>query len=425
MSTPYTAKLALIVLITAGGVAEVLNGLLGATETSASPGAIIRGLLTLVGIYFFLKLRSPHIKAALTLALAIALTASLLGLIREARYSVYFELNQISKLFFTPLFACAIAASYQKLDSNYPLLTLNALCTLGLIVALGILVSTLMGVQYATYGDYTFGNLGIMLSPNELGLCLFMANIIASFLFFYSHNWLYLLAMLILSAGSFLIASRIGIVGAITSPLLILSATGLVSIFRDRTITRANGLKVIVATLIISITTPIAINKILEEQYIVNKFLVFLESGSARGELQKTGVEILTNRPPIYSILGEGPSSFNYRVLDVFDKGSHGIGKRTEVDWIDVTGSYGVIISCLFYLGNAMLTFYFLFKAFVLNDKTSIPIGLCCALYLVHSIIAGHALMAPLPSTFISCFLAISMMQLYRVSADTTKGQGN
>ena len=74
-------------------------------------------------------------------------------------------------------------------------------------------------------------------------------------------------------------------------------------------------------------------------------------------------------------------------------------GQPVEVDYLDLMGNYGLIMTLIILMFPLLLFFKIFFKFMLNRDFRDLIFLICISLFLVHSTLAGHAIISPLVAT--------------------------
>jgi len=409
-------KLLLKTTLSIGIISDILNGVLAYKGINFSIGVILRGSLELVAFYIiFFKKRIPTIyKFFLSFLIVLFLLTELKALLINSDIYFFYDLSKFLKLLYIP--TQSILIYYILTNSTYSTSSiLNLLATIGFIESLAVVIPTFSGISVRTYEISNLGYRGILLSPNEISLSLIIAYAINIWLFIHSRSKLYYIFLLTIILALILCSTRTSLFGSFLVPLFVIIISVMFNRKKQPSKVKKNKFRILLLTVLMTSITYYTINFIMNNKYIYNKVLMFLDSLNARGELQETGLSILANYSIPDLLMGSTMSIF---FETVEKKGLFpiygGIGKNVEVDWIDILGGLGLIFLYLIY------TFYFIFlgisfkKFFLEKKKEHGLISFLLLAFLLHSLIAGHALMAPLPGNYIAPLIALVMVDSQR-----------
>ncbi|WP_169311145.1 O-antigen ligase family protein [Thermodesulfatator indicus] len=403
------AKLLVIALFIGGIITDIINGLLGTQELSLSVSAIFRGTIEIVGILviFLSRKISVRWKALIFVLILLFFLTQIYSFFSNYNVYLFFEISRFFKVLYIPVISMFIYVFLLRYK-NFRYLILNTLSLAGFIESLAIIFPFLLGYGKPTYTVTTIGSRGILLSPNEIALSLLIVEAITVWLFLYSKKKIYLLYFVSIVIGMIILATRTSILGSIVVPVIILFLALFCEFYCKRSLSyEFNSIRCIFFLFIVSVTSYNAYVNLLNNEYLIQKILYFLQYFNARGDLQEVGIEVLFNSSVCSILFGNTPSVFFFNVQKEGQFAYYSkIGKNVEVDWIDIWGCYGLIFLIVIYL----FYFYFLFastKKFLMGRKKEFGlITFLLSLFLAHSLLAGHALMAPLPGNYIAPLIA-------------------
>jgi hypothetical protein len=275
------------------------------------------------------------------------------------------------------------------------------------IIIIMLLLPITMQLQIYTYGDYAYGIKGFFQPGNDIGLALGLAifssgyrlvyikfNIFRLFLIFLAMYSLILLG----SRASLILLAGFGLT-MFTSSLLF-NTKGQSTTFKDK------KFKPIVSFCIFILVIGSLTHGYLIQQtynYQKEKINALTNGELPRQDLVQKGFIYLDSRSDIFNIFGEG----SVRYMQSIARGNPNEYYSTiEVDWIDSYGSYGVLFTFVIYC-FLFIVLLFSIKIIVASHLPLILFSSAALfLYISHSILAGHAIFSPTPSTFAAAYIA-------------------
>ena len=391
---------------------DVLNGIFGASESSLSFGSIIRGFVILLSLVLIVKNPWNLISLASVFLFSIIVLVIVVQLRQRENLNIYLEFSQLAKFLYIPFLSAAIAALLKY--SNYQGVELLLKFTVwpGAILALFVILPAVLGVGNTVYKYASLGNKGILMSQNDVGLGLLLALIIAVYLAL-TKGWVYFTHVCIIISALFFLGSRTGLVGATIA--LITMALGLTMFATVRRHHPPSIIKssVFSLTLLFFCIVPIFYYIVESSPYLMNKILNLRDPGGVRAELLIAGWNTIGNYSSGEVLFGRGYLGWIEGVRQSTDALGHSVlGRKTEIDWLDIFGSYG-LISLFCFLLCYFTVFFIAFKRVLFNrELVAFPCLFGLGVFITHGLLAGHAFMSPLPGTFVAPLIAIVCYKL-------------
>jgi hypothetical protein len=386
---------------------DVLNGIFGASETSQSFGSIIRGFVILLSLVLIIKDPYNLISLASVFLFSIILLVIVVQLGQQENLSIYVEVSQVAKFLYIPFLSAAIAVLLRY--SNYQGVELLLKFTVwgGAILALFVILPAVLGVGDTVYKYASLGNKGILMSQNDVGLGLLLALIIAVYLAS-TKGWFYFTHVCIIISALFFLGSRTGLVGAtiaLITMTLSLAMFATVHKHRPPSIIKSSIFSLV---LLFFCTVPIFYYIVESSPYLINKILNLRDPGGVRAELLVAGWNTIGNYSSGEILFGRGYLGWIEGVRQSTDALGHSIlGRKTEIDWLDIFGYYG-LVSLFCVLLCYFTAFFIAFKQVLFNrELVALPCLFGLGVFITHGLLAGHAFMSPLSGTFVAPLIAI------------------
>lgn len=256
-----------------------------------------------------------------------------------------------------------------------------------------------MGIEY-TASKYSFGAKSFFVAQNDIGLSMLIGFTMSLYLFFKSFSIRYFFMSAVIMAGLLGLSTRTGILGAIGVFGFLMVAI----MFYGKKSVQISHLYKGIIFLFFSVAAVFSVIKIIEfiseYNYMIKKFET-LAYEQPRQILFEAGTNRINNRHWIYNLFGEGTVHFREEV------GNNLIGMRTvsddgqpvEIDYLDLIGNYGLILSVFVLLFPVYLFFKISASFFIKREFSDLIFLICISLFLIHSFLAGHAMISPLVST--------------------------
>lgn len=378
--------------------------------------AMTRSIVLLMALVFIFFNRSRMPGAYILVVLLLFLLA-LPGVLYSvttttSNYARFYEVKELAKVLYGPvlilLFTLLLTKSWVSVAGVLKYIEFTAY-----FVGACLLAMQLGGLGFSE--EQGLWAKGFFSAQNDISHALVLCFAVAVFRNMMLPGPVRFACLCITAAALFLIGQRVALVGLALTPLLIFVSMifarsgdwkGHIKSLR---LSRAAMLlaTVIVLGLVYFFAYPQSLQRPLE------KFEANLAGYGQRVELYKIGLDQLEKRSTAAKLIGEGASSYqswNYKRYGL----KQGSGYRmVEMDWIDLYGAYGIGFVALVY--GLLITFIgmagYLFTRYRIPEAGLLFITL--GIYTLHSVIVGHALTAPMPSTIMAAGIAI-MLQLRR-----------
>jgi len=410
-------KFWLICIFPALFIADILYGgmdYLG-INLPVTPGIILRGLvllLSLIMILKYYKMSDRFVLIWLVMLVAFSIPGLVTGIVKTGSLS---DIQSLVKVLYGPFVILLVVVLIRKYRIGSDEI-IEYIAYSGYVLGLSLLLSQLLGIQKATYGDYAFGSTGIFYAQNDLTLALGLGLFAAMFRLLYDFT---LVRLVLISLSAFACLQ----IGTRSSLLLVLVASMLPVILvvmgdhtKTKRLTRAKRIfrwlmALSVSCLLLGLLSY-GVAKQSENTFQQGKLEQIQSGDLPRLYLITMGAIYLSQRDSLLNLTGEGQHSYAQGVGSIFS-GSSDYEKLVEVDFIDMYGSYGLIFTSIMYS-------YFIFllvaitKNFVWGSKKPIEglIALSLGVYLGQSVVAGHALTSPIPTTLIAGYIALYLTQI-------------
>lgn len=377
-------------------------------DTSVSPGELIRGsalIFALVMVLRNYRLINSKISFLFQCIYLLGLPSILAGAYVDGDLitDVFYLLRVFYGLVMISLFIILIKKYRIHQDDIFRYIEYSAY-----LVGISLFITQFSGViRTETYGYYAAGSTGIFYAQNDLTLTLGLALLAASYrlIYFFSPKRLLLTGISMFACVNIGTRGSLGVVLGCAIVCLILVIHGRV---------RGNNIHQRLKLTTFSIFIAVGFFMIFyyglmlqkETTYQIKKLEYIAQGNLPRSVLIQAAESHLDTRHQILNITGEGMTSFMWGVGRYFH-GATDAGKRVEVDYIDYYGAYGIVFTLgiyILYIGMALAA-----GKFFLLDR--IPqqglIAASLILYIAHSLLAGHALSSPIPTTLMAGYAGV------------------
>ena len=414
LSIPNTA---LLLLLPGLYIADVLYGFqrfLG-IQSGITPGTIIRGFAFIVCLFLVIA-NARRVDAFRLAYLYLLLWLMVLGIATSVAGNLswntfFFEIRTASKVLFGPtmaIFLCLLISRWRL--STDILIKYIECCFYLLGVALFAMQS--MNIGEATYGDYSSGSKGLFGPQNDISLTLSLSMVASIYRNLLHPSALRVLLTVLATFGFVGLGTRTSLLVAVAVPVLV---TLIVLCSNWRFTLPLAKFRLIFAMgplLAVLVVTAgyITIQQINQYDYQVRKYESLAEYNHPRERLIAAGREYLEGRDTGTALLGEGADRYRSGVYQHW-KGKSPTGKRiTEVDWLDLYGQYGFLFVAMLYIPLAGLILVAVLRWAWVRHPVDGLAATGLAIYFAHSILAGHALVSPIPSSLAASYAALIIM---------------
>lgn len=375
-----------------------------------SPGVLLRGLVFLIAIYSAVKWL-PSVNRRLyyfIIVLVFSVVPSILIVLFHSQ-SFFFDLSILSKTLYFPL----VTGLFVVLRSKYNIeddTVLRFVEYAAYMLGISLLFSQQVGIQNKTYASHSFGSVGIFSAQNDMTLAFGLAMLSAAYRLVFVRFSLIRLVFFAMSTFACIqigtrasLAVMLGIVFTIT----ILFVWGRIP-QKNKLSVVGLAKKIILSLLVVSLVTCVFIygfSKQQEFNYQQRKLEQLARGEIPRLRLLLAGTEYISTRPLLINLTGEGFSAFQRGVaLHTTENRER---RMVEIGWVDIFGSCGVMFTILI---HAFVLYVLLSTGCNFLIYRNLLHGLVAAatfLYLSNSIVAGHALVSPIPSTLSAAYFSI------------------
>lgn len=407
-----TKKLWLAALFPLLFVSDILYGGLDyyRIELPITPGVLLRGAVMLVAIYWSVKyhrLVGRVLWGWLLLLVLLVIPSLIVGVFHGQ--SPFFDLQFLFKVLYLPFTTALLVVLIKRYriccDDVLQFIEYSAY-----VLGISLLLSQLLGIQRATYGDYAFGNTGIFYAQNDMTLAFGLSLLAAAYrVVLVRFSWIRLGLMLLSVYACLQIGTRasLGVLVGVTLTILTM-------MFWGKGESVANGVfhRLVKKALVVlfgvwmAIMIIYGIGKQQEHNFQQKKLEELAQGNFPRLILVVAGASHMAKRSGIFNITGEGMDAFARGVANYYPTSEE--RRFVEVDWMDIFGASGIGFTVAIYL-FALKVLLGSVRRFAsgLRDPLYGLIGAATFLYTGHSGLAGHALTSPIPTTLMAGFFGI------------------
>ena len=384
-----------------------------------SPGIVLRGLVVAIAMYTVLTKRKIVGKGLFLWIIAAVTTASpamVLGLVYGQ--SFFYDLSSFSKVVYLPLVTGLFVVLVRRYRLDWDDV-LRFVEYAAYVLGLSLLLSQAMGLERRTYGDYAFGSTGIFYAQNDMTLALGLAILAGAYrLVEAPFSWLRLIFLGMSAFACIQIGTR--------ASLVVIAGTAVcvvIWVLWGRGIGRlkyfGSVIKWIISLLFVaamSVTLLYGWSRQQEFSYQQQKLQQIAEGKFPRLPLVEAGGQHISKRSALLNLFGEGADSFQRGVTRYYP--TYQERRMVEVDWMDIFGTYGLVFMVVIHLFVFLVLFKSIRRFVVQRDARYGLISAATLLYIGNSVLAGHALVSPIPSTLMAAYFAL----FFGVNPNLSKG---
>lgn len=392
-------------------LADILYGLLDyyGFSSPVSPGIFLRGFALFLAVTMILKYRyciPQHVFRWCLGTLLLTFPSIIYSFAVGCTYDIGRDILYILRAVYGPLMILLVII----LIRIYSISVQNFLAYIeGTAYLLGItlLISRNIGIERLTYGTYAYGDTGVFYAQNDLSLTFGLTLLAASYRVIEEFSITRCL-LLILSIWSCLqIGTKASAIVIVINALFIItlavwgetSSRGGWSHRQKKSFFPAfviSGIMIILSGYGFILQSQSSYQKEKIEKILINREL-------PRSMLITSGLYYFQKRALFLHVTGEGMVSYMSNLPAYLKNQQFTLKeKNVEVDFIDFIGAYGVFFSVIIHLFFFVLL-YVSFKSYIrTRDNIYGAIFVAVCMYTGHSLLAGHAMCSPTPTTLIA-----------------------
>ncbi|MGE0635608.1 MAG: O-antigen ligase family protein [Bacteroidia bacterium] len=256
-----------------------------------------------------------------------------------------------------------------------------------------------LGIEFSA-SKYSFGAKSFFVAQNDIGLSMLIGYTLSLYLFFKNFSFKYFIAAVFIMAGLIGLSTRTGIMGAVGVFVFLVVA---IMFYGKRSVNInyiAKSFIFLFFALVVTVGTIKVIQLVSEYEYMLTKFQT-LAYEHPRQNLFEAAHNRIAGRHWIYNVFGEGMIRYKLevgnRMIGIYQVSAE--GQLAEVDYIDLMGYYGLVMTVLI-LAFPVYAFLKILILFLMERRfEDMILVLCMTVFLIHSFLAGHAIISPLVST--------------------------
>lgn len=394
------------ILIVAPAIVDWLHGF-AVAHFGISVIASTYRLALLALAFGLLIFRPTWVSIWLNLVYALYVVLALLSWSMVSQIYLAEEIPRVANVLFLPACIVILEFSARRLQITEQDI-INQLVTYGTITAAIVVLSLILGIGEPTYykpltGVYGFGTQSYYIEGNVLGLTLVVSLAVALCRLAETISMKHAIIAGTIFAGAFCVGSRTGL---IVSTLLVLAALLFLLVFTSGQIFRRLALAAaIVPLLAYGLVTSYGV--ISEYSHMTERFQE-LAVGQVRGEHSAAAWRMVSAKPAVKRITGE---SFAVHLRQyAFHTPKKGVDSAAaESDPVDTIGAYGYIGLVIMYLPYAIGFSYAALQAVVTRRRIFVVASIGLALFIGHSILAGHVLFSSKSTQLASVFIFLAL----------------
>jgi hypothetical protein len=430
-----TASIILIILLPGLFLADILHGILlmNDIDMKISILSIIRGGVFFIAIYVTITNRDV-VNKLLFYSILLLLLLSAPGVLISFYHtftefpvgysSLYYEIKEITKVMYGPFLILMYLILLRKKVISKEMI-FQYIEYAAYLAGISLFIMQYLGLGEETYaitsGKISSGVKGLFLSQNEISLALSLTLLVALYRnlvtpslirFFMFSLSIYALA----SIGTRTSLLTAALVPMLVIPIILYTKPVNFSFYKNRWI-----FKMIIIFFIISgLWSGYSVIKNPENyRFQLDRIESVLDGKHPRRILLDYAQCHIAKRGTVKNFLGEGAWWFQHGVF--ICGGPWTIGPKygvrlVEVDWMDIYGAYGLGFASLIYILLIYLmghSFYYFIKY---READQGIISFMIIIYTGHSVIAGHALTSPMPTSILA---AVGAIVIFRIKRDS------
>lgn len=401
------SRMAIYALVTAPILIDALDGFLSLTLGFGGITALFRMAIILLCISFMSNVGLKYLAAFFCYLFLVSFFWSSNNGINSPSFWINFSIR--------PLYVALICLSLVKIvnKSNDHEGLYHASCASIMIVSSSFIISILTGISNKTYGDYAFGEKSFFDGGNDIGLFTLLMGVIMLRAFSKDRRALYHFSLITCIIPLVLLATRTSWAGAVII-IILYSIIMIVRPYKNLygklyTFLFMSSVFAFIGTVIRQI-----IEFVEQNQYLFDKFVNTLSEGP-RELLTRFAVARIQNFDFYEILFGTGDRVHRelagYMNRFGFIDYAPLTERFIEQDPLDIFVFSGLVGIVLIYgiharLASRAITAW-------LRNHCRIEDGLVllgCMLYILHSIVAGHAMLSPIVASAIAPLYALAML---------------
>jgi hypothetical protein len=413
----YPITAILLILLPGLFLADILHGLLlfNGMTMPVSLLSVVRGAVLLAAVLLIILNREslpPKYLYLIALLLMFAVPGVATSLFRyEVSYDLFYEARELSKVLYGPILVLMYFVLIHKLRISTTRLLLFIEYT-AYFVGVSLLVMQVLGIGYSE-GQGSIWAKGFFSSQNDISLALALLLCVAVFNNITTPGVIRFVLLILSLVGLALIGQRVALASVVLIPIAVIT----VLLYG-----KSPGWSGDRKKKFLSIVIPLSVITLIITGYLgyknidtfirpITKIKANIEGHGQRFELYKIGKDQLRDRSNVEKVFGEGATSYQKWIYKRYGYQPPGGYRLVEMDWMDLYGAYGLAFVILIY-GILLYVWIRLLIDFV---RYRIPVSglifLMVSLYALNSLVVGHALTGPMPTSVIAPVIAVALLR--------------
>jgi hypothetical protein len=417
----YPITAILLILLPGLFLADILHGLLlfNGMTMPVSLLSVVRGAVLLAAVLLIILNREslpPKYLYLIALLLMFAVPGVATSLFRyEVSYDLFYEARELSKVLYGPILVLMYFVLIHKLRISTTRLLLFIEYT-AYFVGVSLLVMQVLGIGYSE-GQGSIWAKGFFSSQNDISLALALLLSVAVYNNITNPGVVRFVLMLMSLSGLALIGQRVALASVVLIPIAVLAVLiyGKSSTWSGGRKKRSLSLVIPFSVLTLVMTGYLGYKNIDKLSRPITKVISNIEGYGQRFELFEVGKHRLQRRSTVEKVFGEGATSYQKWIYKIYVQKPPGGYRLVEMDWMDLYGAYGFTFVVLIY-SILIYVWIRLLHSFIRNrcPETGLFL-LMVSLYILTSLVVGHALSGPMPTSVIAPVIAVALLRWWKI----------
>lgn len=386
------------------------NGIAGSLFT---PGDLGRGVLLIIGMVVVLTTHSRCLRDLqrwVLLLLCLGLIGPVSALVGHGDLGGFaYDMEGLSKTLYGPLMIVLFLWIFLRFRVRTWYL-LSVISLWGTLAGSCLLFFQSLGIGSGTYEEFSTAHKGLFIAQNDLGLGLAISLAVSTYQLLYRPGLVRLCAFLLTMGGMFVLGTRVGIIGAVAIPLLVILVIRPKSSGARRPLRRLAFAGFLI--LAVAGASYQEAKSIEDQSYQMQKFAELSAGEFTRVALLGNAFSYTFDMGWWSTLFGQGSNRYQRGVAGQLavpeNKG------LAEIDWLDLWGAQGLLFVVLLYGFYSLSLFRCATARFSDAPTLRWLLGLAVSLYILHATLAGHAMWSPLPSGVVAPIAALGWLAYVR-----------
>ncbi len=406
----FRGRFLLLMLVPGLLLVDMVNGMVGGSRALVgvpSPSELARGAVLLWALLVMIRVVHPGLRRLQLWVVALGLSGAI-GLVvtflRGGDGSMLVEdISLLSKVLYGPALVLLLAVLFRRYRLDPPGV-LDAVAWVAGVAGGSIALLKVAGLGQYTYAEAEVGGKGWFIAQNDLSVALGIGLVAALHLAIRQRRIRYVLLAMLGFTGMLIIGTRAAMLAAFALPVAMLLIHRS-SLYPGRRRVFVGILGVAALLLALSVAAAWEFRNIRAERKQQEKLQMLADNPFVRGLRVVAAWKSVEHQPLSRDLFGQGMTTYGRGVARAL--GVQADVTLAEVDWMDMFGAYGAVFTVLayaFYLG-------FLRHARVVRRRYGSMVSqsavLALAWFLLHSMVAGHALTGTIPAGTLAPILSL------------------